>query len=34
MEHLRKDYSTTKVKSHIIFYKKSKKNIVASVNRK
>ena len=28
MEHLRKGYRATKVKSHIIFYKKSNKNIV------
>ena len=28
MEHLRKGYRSSKVKSHIIFYKKSEKNIV------
>ncbi|MDP2387037.1 MAG: type II toxin-antitoxin system RelE/ParE family toxin [Bacteroidota bacterium] len=28
MDHVRKGYRVTKVKSHIIFYKKSKKNIV------
>ncbi|MDR2206429.1 MAG: type II toxin-antitoxin system RelE/ParE family toxin [Flavobacteriaceae bacterium] len=27
MEHLKKGYRATKVKSHIIFYKKSRKNI-------
>ena len=28
LEHLRKGYRSSKVKSHIIFYKKSEKNIV------
>ena len=28
MEHLRKGYRATNVKSHIIFYKKSKKDVV------